>query len=336
MNGRVLAVLVVLLLGCTRDVGANPILEDAPTWELNGLVSDIVAGATPAQEARFVEIVGRHGLDFLRPRALDLVRTHFSTFSPLLVRAQSPGHAPNARLQHLFEELADPAGRAAMRGALRAWLREPVTESPWSDGIDVEGASSSVQMDVLRARAIAAEVLSDYGDAGSLPLIETLHESACVEGAGYWHDRCREMRWYLNQSARRLEQPDSAALLVPNGQGGVRLCRDLEDIVHAELNVRCPQGRSEAEINPGTAVNLLSLLRESRLVETRSYGGGIDVLEIRLRGGYRIWLSRANEGRVLYRDNTRLESLVYILENPGLFRAFQAMVDRQKTRACGS
>jgi len=202
-----------------------------------------------------------------------------------------------------------------------------VPEAPWEGGMRVDAPFEAVESSTVRARICAAEILSDWGDAGALPLMRDLLASADPSIVAWFSSEKQDPLFPLKMAIVRTTSPDSAAFLRAGEDGLLRCCRSFDRVY--SMVVRRTSGADRLQhlppLDEKTSREVWSLISNGPSSASRGYGGGGLELTVYFHDGLIGHLAPIGEGRVIYTDNTRLERTGLTIENPELHDRIMAL-----------
>jgi len=185
-----------------RSAGANPVPDE---WarQFNELPRRYVENKVEADRKQLIHDFGVFGLQLLRPTTIDYLSQNFDHLKSLLGQSQRPPYAPNAELQAWYRARARGADRDSMISSLRTWLVSPPAMAPQHGGMQLRGPPEAVRQEIESVQAKAAAMLADWGDRGSLPLMERLLKHLRHSGT-HWAGDSYVPAGALEQTIQRL------------------------------------------------------------------------------------------------------------------------------------
>ena len=315
--------MAALMLLSSNIASSNPVSPDIP-----GAFEEAIAGIRSCDptwpDSVFVQIIGGKNTRFLETRGLSLLEEDFGIFAPLVVKAQSPPYVIDYKVQEWYWNQANQGQREAMLAGLRTWLTDPIEDAPFTRW----GVTTRVRSERHRAltRVEAAELLVDYGDRESLPLIESLRDSLAESFGGLQNmpDLWVEVWWYLYQAGHRIDHPDEAVLCDPVGVDRLRLTANPEDINRARYVNFFVGHHPEMPVDHDAARRVLALLEGSSVIGTcrdrirapcsQANAG----MMIQFRDGRELTVSYSSRGGLVCSDNTRYYRWAYEISHAEL------------------
>lgn len=325
---------------------ANPI-SARDGEDIEQLPQRVADGGTNAERERWSDLLSRYGFDLFRAKSLRYVTRHLRQLTPLLIASQEPNRGLSLNvysLHRVFRCSATPEDKEEMVRTLRRWLVEPLPRVEVRF-CGVRGADTTAwnRYVVLRTRAIAAEILSDYRDQDAAPLILALERSLEAEPNRY---EVILFRPFIHRALERLINPHATGILArlcdakvegyaaPGTARAVtvhRSRRDPHPAITSESTtcsalVQALESAQSPLLDEGWRVSRgwRGLSQEFTIGITFANGDSASLTPVGRRGFLRT--SRA----VLYSDNTRLEFLDngnrYILESRDLIHQVDLLI----------
>ena len=288
---RIVVVLAVFMLVPFRPALGNPI--STQEWNrLNDLPFLVVKGGSFEDVVAFTSSLRRFGIDqplLYRRKTLDFIDSNFDRLKPYFIESQESGL--DEGIQAMFRSRGRPADREAMCRVLRHRL-----------------AGSQIG-------ARVAEMLADWADTSALGSIDSLaHDPSTTP----------ELRTMFERSAQRLRDPCSFGFLVPDGHGGIRVCRRRSDLVG--ISFVAPRKNTPTCTQPldSSAVSglwlLLSQCKEGK--HARWFEGGWGI-HFEFRDGLKADLRPTDSRWFNYTDTSKGGWWSRVIENPRLFEAVE-------------
>jgi hypothetical protein len=285
---------VVATLPFTSASLANPIADDL-VGDYRALVENTARAAACPDPETLENYFGRFGIDLLSAKLIGRIHERFDVFAPLLVNSQRPpDYALDFRIQELYRARADSIQRAEMIDALRQWLTADIRQAAWHGSGRITGPDDAVLREIESARATAAEMLSDWGDADAVPLMNA------VEQKGVQNDEA--LRRILVARAR-LVDPCAGRVVRTGSNGPLELCAKREDLALATLY---REGGSR-ELSGAELDEVWRVLPAGAWDENADASGGSIYLTIQTAGGAAVTLSPTEPGWVSLVDDAPSE-----------------------------
>ena len=159
-------------------------------------------------------------------------------------------------------------------------------------------------------RCRAAEMLSDWGDMASLPMLRHLLEMPI--------DRA-PARWSLTESIRRLTHPDSALFLSLDPSGHLHNHRNTAEVAKAIAGDTSREGRGSAVTLDAPQIQRFWVTLSGAMFGRRSETpSGSEGVRIDFQNGIHALFAVAGATSVAYTDNSRIEKWSLLLENAAL------------------
>jgi hypothetical protein len=298
------------LLLLLSNASANPV--DMGTFnQLNELPFAVVQGSTPAQRAQYVRLLAEYGVDqplLYKKETRILLDSNFGKLKAVMLESQKVGL--DYGIQARFRSQGTLADGEAMCAVLRSWLTAP--SASLLPSVRVVYPPEAVTHAIESQRAIAADMLADWGDTLSLRVIEAWAADTLSA----------ESRASFAGSASRLRNPCAVGFLVPDGRGGMRHCRQYKDLVSMKI-VR-PQSLSPECTKPldqAAQLKLWSLLTRAREGKHGRWFEGGWGLHLEFSDGLIVDLNPTDSGWFNYRESGRGPQWCRVIESPTLFAA---------------
>ncbi len=322
-------VVLTAVLGCGAH--ANPI-PDSVILRMNELAREFADGVEPDERTELVETMGRYSFRFWDAEVLELIESRIEDYCPVVVECQGPGHSIDFGLHRWFRSVAPDTCERSMCRSLRLWLTEEISEAPPSGSMQTTGPASAVSSEIMWGRVKAAEVLADYGDTTAAALIEALIQSP-ESGVGWSLEEKRgSFRWLLNNALARLRDPTTAALLLSEGSGSVRLPRGADGIRSATVGQPFNHKYPPSPFDGSEARRLFALLGESTVSTERNRGHSGLALSVEFDDGARAHIYLGHRPfELVYEDNMRVEHPSILLQNESLYGELEALREREYT-----
>ena len=214
---RIAALISLLALAGGFSAHANPVPERS-IRAFEDAVHRWVVQPDSTSKLEIVGFLGSYGVSrhLISAPTIDFMASHFASFAPLLIAAQTPPRPPQGSLQSWFRERATADQADRMKAVLREWLVVPMTETPWTS-FRIMGPPEAVQHVIFETRVSAAEQLADWRDTQALPAIRALQEKAPKD-------------LVLAAAIRALTNPDHGRVLQALADGRIELHRTDRDI----------------------------------------------------------------------------------------------------------
>ncbi len=296
---------ITLSLAITDPVGANPVRDDVAD-----AFRDLVATTGELRRCPDAEQLSRYfeafGLDLLSGSDVSVIRSQFDVFAPILARSQETDGALHFEIQELYRDLANSEQRDVMIKALRSWLTDDIREAPRHGTMQTAGPESAVRREIDRARATAAEMLVDWGDRESDPLMADL-QTKIVD---------KDARRIVDTMRLRLVDPCAGRLVALSWEGPVLLCARRDQVAHAYIY----SAREKRSLSSDELDRLWELLPRGRWDSNSGWASGINDLEIETIEGLTCRLSLTEPGRLPFTETSTLNRrLRRTMNNPLLF-----------------